>query len=82
MTTLAVGGTELPAAARAATELIHRAPLRESGYRLLMETRMATGNAAEALRIYENLVQLLRAELGARPSPETRRLYARLLQTT
>jgi DNA-binding SARP family transcriptional activator len=80
--TFALGGPELPAAQRAADELVRRAPLREAGYRLLMEAKAATGNCAEALRVYDRLAALLRDELGVRPSPETRRLYERLLQTT
>lgn len=80
--TLALAGTELPAAQRAAAELVRRAPLREVGYRLLMETKAASGNCAEALRIYDRLSALLREELGVGPSPETRQVYERLLQAT
>ena len=42
---LGIGGTELAAAERAAGRLIERSPLRESGYRLLMDTLAAQGNA-------------------------------------
>jgi DNA-binding SARP family transcriptional activator len=79
---LALGGPELPAAERAAAHLIRKAPLRETGYRLMMETKAAAGNCAEALRVYDQLAHLLREELGAGPSPETRVVYERLLATT
>ena len=35
---------------------------------------MARGNGAEALRVYEQLRQRLRDELGATPAPELREL--------
>jgi SARP family transcriptional regulator, regulator of embCAB operon len=76
---LELGGTELDTAERSARALVARAPFRESGYRLLMETLAARGNAAEALRIYERLRALLREELGAAPSGETQDLHRRLL---
>lgn len=56
---LHVAGTELATAERAASELIGRAPFRESGYRVLMAALAARGNTAEALRIYDDLVRLL-----------------------
>jgi DNA-binding SARP family transcriptional activator len=77
---LGVGGTELAAAERAGRELIARAPYREDGYRHLMLALSRTGNAAEALRVYEQLRTLLREELGVAPSAETLELHAELLQ--
>ena len=56
-----------------------RAPFRESGYRLLMAALAERGNVAEALRVYDNLLVLLRDELGVVPSPPIRELHARLL---
>ena len=50
---VSIGGGELDTAERAARQLIERAPYRESGHRLLMETLEARGNAAEALLVYE-----------------------------
>ena len=86
---LAVGGDELGAAERAARELVGRSRYRESGHRLLMEALAAAGNAAEALRVYEDLRCLLRDELGVAPprrswsctgawSPATARARARV----
>jgi DNA-binding SARP family transcriptional activator len=74
-----IGAGELDTAERAARNLIARAPYRESGHRLLMETLAARGNTAEALLIYDSLRRHLRDELGASPSPETQALHRRLL---
>lgn len=77
---LRLGGPELPAAERSARALIKRAPLRESGYRLLMEVLEAQGNVGEALLVYERLRRRLRAELGAHPGPSAQKVHARLLR--
>jgi DNA-binding SARP family transcriptional activator len=66
-------------AARAARELVARAPYREGGHALLMEALAAEGNTAEALLAYERLRQLLRDELGTSPSRAVSELHARLL---
>jgi DNA-binding SARP family transcriptional activator len=79
---LGIGGTELTAAVRAGRQLIGLAPLRESGYRYLMEALAAQHNLAEALKVYSELSDLLREQLGAWPSPATRQLYERLLLVT
>jgi len=79
---LGIGGTELAAAVRAARQLIRLAPLRESGYRNLMEALAAQHNVAEALHVYSQLSECLREQLGASPSPATRELYERLLLAT
>ncbi|HUQ21770.1 MAG TPA: BTAD domain-containing putative transcriptional regulator [Gaiellaceae bacterium] len=74
-----IGAGELDTAERAARDLIARAPYRESGHRLLMETLAARGNTAEALLVYDALRQRLRDELGAVPSDQTKQLHRRLL---
>jgi DNA-binding SARP family transcriptional activator len=79
---LAIGGTELAAAVRAGRQLIRLAPLRESGYRYLMEALAAQHNLAEALHVYTQLSDCLRDQLGVSPSPATRELYQRLLAST
>jgi DNA-binding SARP family transcriptional activator len=66
-------------AARAARELVTRAPYREGAHALLMEALAAQGNTAEALIAYERLRQLLRDELGTTPSHALTELHARLL---
>jgi DNA-binding SARP family transcriptional activator len=78
-TCLELGGTELPAAERAARELVDAAPFRESGHLLLMGALAASGNVAEALAAYERLRILLRDELGADPSETVQDAYLRLL---
>jgi SARP family transcriptional regulator, regulator of embCAB operon len=76
---LGIGGTELPAAVRAARRLVQLEPYRETGYRLLMQGLSNEGNPAEALRIYEELRQRLHTDLGVAPSPETQTLHKALL---
>jgi DNA-binding SARP family transcriptional activator len=77
-----IGGTELAAAVRAGRQLIRFAPLRESGYRYLMQALAAQHNLAEALHVYTQLTDYLRDQLGVSPSPATRDLYQRLLEAT
>lgn len=76
---LDLGGTELATAERAAKELVALAPFRESGYRLLMNTLVARGNGAEAVRVYDTLLHRLRDDLGVRPSTASQQLHAELL---
>jgi DNA-binding SARP family transcriptional activator len=74
-----IGGSELATAERTARTLIETAPYRESGYRWLMLTLERCGNRAEALRVYEQLRQRLRDELGTAPSPASQELHRTLL---
>jgi SARP family transcriptional regulator, regulator of embCAB operon len=77
---LGTGGTELPAAVRAARKLVREVPLRESGYQLLMRALACQGNVAEALRVYTDLCGLLRDELGVSPSSTTQAVYDQLVR--
>jgi len=81
-TELGIGGTELDGAVRAGRQLIRVAPLRERGYRYLMQALAAQDNLAEALHVYGQLCACLRDQLGASPSPATRVLYEQLLAQT
>lgn len=72
---------EIGAAVSHSTELIGRAPLRESAYRSLMTAYQAAGNRADALATYSNLRSRLREELGVDPSPSTQQLYYEVLGT-
>jgi SARP family transcriptional regulator, regulator of embCAB operon len=81
-TELGLGSTELPGAIRAARQLVALAPLRESGYRFLMNAYAAQDNLAEAIATYGNLCEVLRGQLGVSPSPATRNLYEHLLTLT
>ena len=76
---LGVGGSELAPGERAARELVGLAPYRERAHALLMQILSGRGNGAEALRVYEQLRQRLRDELGATPGPELRELQRQLL---
>jgi DNA-binding SARP family transcriptional activator len=77
----AIGGCELAGAERTGRRLIALTPLRESGYRLVMQSLARRGNLAEALLVYEQLRAVLREELGIAPGPAIRELHAQLLQT-
>lgn len=77
---LGIGGTELPAAVRAGRRLVRLAPLRESGYQLLMRALAGQGNVAEALGVYAALAKTLREQLGVSPSASSQAVHARLLQ--
>ena len=77
---LGIGGTEFPAAVRAGHQLIALAPLRESGYRVLMRALASQGNVAEALHVHARLCEVLRNELGISPCAATQAVYHHLLQ--
>ena len=81
-TGLGIGGAELAGAVRAGRQLIRLAPLRESGYRYLMQALAAQDNLGEALHVYGQLCDCLRDQLGVSPSPATRELHERLLAAT
>ena len=76
---LRIGGPELPSAERAARSLVSLAPYRETGYLFLMQALVAQGNAAEALRVFDDLRRLLNEELGTAPGVELQALHRRLL---
>ena len=76
---LGLGGAEVAAAYRSARSLIEAAPLRESGYRFLMQAHAEHGNVAEAVVVYEGLRVRLREELGISPSAMTMQLHGQLL---
>jgi SARP family transcriptional regulator, regulator of embCAB operon len=79
---LGIAGAELAGAVRAGRQLIQLAPLRESGYRYLMQALAAQDNVAEAIAVYGQLCTTLRDQLGVSPSPATRELHQRLLAAT
>ena len=78
---LGIGGTELPAAERAARRLLDRSPLRETGYALLMNALAAHGNVAEAMHVYDRARTALDEELGMTPGRAIQEAHARLLGT-
>ena len=76
---LYLGPSELDTAERAARTLVRLAPLRESGYRHLMQVLAARDDRARALQVYEDIRTLLREELGVSPSASTQALHRQLL---
>ena len=76
---LGIGGAELADAEAAARKLIAEAPLRETGYLLLMRVLDTRGNSAEAVQVYEQLRVCLSDELGITPGPNARELHTRIL---
>jgi DNA-binding SARP family transcriptional activator len=76
---LALGGTELAGAERAARRLLDDNPLNETGYGFLMQALAARGRVADALWVYERARTVLREELGIPPGAAIATLHARLL---
>ncbi|MGH9225480.1 MAG: BTAD domain-containing putative transcriptional regulator [Acidimicrobiales bacterium] len=66
-------------AVAAAKQAVDRAPLRESAHQRLMAAHFRAGDRAAALAAYERCRAALADELGVSPSPQTDRLYVRLL---
>jgi DNA-binding SARP family transcriptional activator len=64
-------------AVQAALEAVRMEPLRESSHRAVIAVHLAEDNVAEALRHYEHVCDLLRAELRVEPSDRLKALLAR-----
>jgi DNA-binding SARP family transcriptional activator len=56
-------------------------PLHEASHRLLMQLHAAAGDRAALARQYRQCVEVLAAELGVEPAPETSALYYALLHS-
>jgi DNA-binding SARP family transcriptional activator len=67
---------EIELALHAATELSCAEPLREDVHRLLMRLYTRAGRRVEALRQFDSCAEVLAAELGIEPMPETTLLAA------
>jgi YVTN family beta-propeller protein len=76
----AFGAGEFAEAVRHGEEVTELEPFRESGYRRLMQAHAASGNPAEALRVYDRCRRFLADELGAYPSRETEAAYLEILR--
>lgn len=63
-----------------AREVVALEPFREPGVRLLMRAHLATGDRAEALRVYERCRTLLASELGVDPDPATAAVHLEALR--
>ena len=67
------------AAAAAFRRAVAHEPLNESAHRELMNCWVRLGETARAVRHYEELVGVLRDQVGVAPAAETEALYRRLL---
>jgi DNA-binding SARP family transcriptional activator len=67
-------------AAAALRRAVAHEPLNETAHRELMNCWARLGETARAVRHYEELVELLRREVGVPPAAETTALYRRLLE--
>ncbi len=74
---LAVGNPT--AALPQARHVIDLAPYRESSYARLMECHLAHGDCAEAVRVYEEVRELLVETMGISPSARVENLYHQAL---
>jgi SARP family transcriptional regulator, regulator of embCAB operon len=72
---------ELRLALKNAKEAITFAPFRETGYQRLMRLHQVCGNRAEALLVYDQCAQLLKAELGIGPTAETEAIRSQVLSS-
>ena len=75
----APGAPNSAAAVRAGRKLVRLAPLRETGYQVLMRALARQGNVAEALVVYAQFCRVLRDELGVSPSAATQAVHETLL---
>jgi predicted ATPase/DNA-binding SARP family transcriptional activator len=73
-------GRFAPAAAAFRRAVAHE-PLNETAHRELMSCWAQMGETARALRHYQELVELLRAQMGVAPGAETTSLYRKLVGT-
>jgi predicted ATPase/DNA-binding SARP family transcriptional activator len=67
------------AAAAAFRRAVAHEPLNESAHRELMTCWVRLGETARAVRHYQELVEVLRDQVGVAPAAETTALYGRLL---
>lgn len=65
-------------AATAFRQVVEHEPLNESAHRELINCWVRLGETARAVRHYEELVELLREQIGVPPAPETTALYRRI----
>jgi DNA-binding SARP family transcriptional activator len=72
---------DVPGAIQAGLRLVALDPAQEAGHRALMRLYSRQGRRTAALRQYQVCAGVLRRELGASPSPETRRLHQEISTT-
>ena len=70
--------TDYQQAALAYQQVIEHDNYVETAHRELMRCYARLGEQAQALRHYQELVELMQADLGSPPAPETTALFQRL----
>ncbi len=75
---LLFAATDYPQAAAAYQQVIEHDNYVETAHRELMRCYARLGEQAQALRHYQELVELMQADLGSPPAPETTALFHRL----
>ncbi len=78
---LQAGAGRFAPAAAAFRRAVGHEPLNETAHRELMSCWARMGETARAVRHYEELVELLRAQVGVAPAAETTALYRKLAGT-
>ena len=71
LVTVSAGNGEPAVAIHHAEEILAIEPYRETAYQELMRLHAGMGNRAEALRVFTRCREILKAELGTTPSPQT-----------
>lgn len=71
---------DLAPGVRVARQILSLDPLRETAHRALMRLYADMGDRALALKQYRSCCDVLSAELGVRPEPQTQRLHEQILQ--
>jgi predicted ATPase/DNA-binding SARP family transcriptional activator len=75
---LQLGAGRLQAAAAAFRRAVSHEPLNETAHRELMSCWARMGETARAVRHYQELAEMLRAQVGVPPAAETTALYRKL----
>lgn len=70
----------LAAAVHYTAQVLELEPFRESAYHRLMKLHVRMGNAAEALRVFDDCRVRLRDGLGASPSPDIEQFHLSILR--
>ena len=70
------------AAIRCAQLLLQHDPINEATYRCLIRLHVINGDRAEALRVYQTCIEVLRHELGVEPNPATREVFEQALHAS
>ena len=78
----AAGCGDLPKAIEYARSAVRADPLEEAAHAALMAFYLRAGRAVDAVRQYQQLEQVLRVQMGMKPSAATRKLLQQMEDTT